>query len=121
MRTISLFLLALSLAWMPVNESFAAKPVPKAYSAPKAPGTIQKVSYTASAGTSSAFAASTRLIRIACTTDCWVVVGTTATISNSIYVPIGWSEYLSVSGAQTISAIRATADGALSIAEFPDP
>lgn len=103
------------------DYSFAAKPVPKAYAAPKKPGTVQKVSYSTVAGTSSAFNASSRLLRIACTTDCWVIVGTTATISNAAYLPIGVVEYVSVSGGATISAIRATADGALSIEEFSDP
>jgi len=109
---------ALSFA---TEYSFAAKPVPKAYAAPKKPGTVQKVSYSTVAGTSSAFNAASRLLRIACTTDCWVIVGTTATISNAAYLPIGVVEYVSVSGGATISAIRATADGALSIEEFSDP
>lgn len=118
----SLILIAL-LAVSTVGGAYgSSKPIPKAYSAPYGSSTrILKVSYSATAATSSTFQSTTRLIRAVCTTDCWVIVGTTATVANAMYLPIGLDLWLGVSGGQSISAIRASADGALSVSEFADP
>jgi hypothetical protein len=123
MKLFYAFITALLLFWLPADTAYAAKPVPKSYSAPKAPGTIQNVAYTGTAGQSAAFAASTRLIRIVCSTACHVLVGAdpTATSSNGMYLGIGFPEFLSVSGGEKISAVQASAGGTLSIAEFANP
>lgn len=83
-------------------------------------GTIQKIAYTAAAGTSAAFQATTKAIRIVCTSDAWVLIsagGTVATIANSMFVKSGVVELWAVPTGGKVSVIRDTADGSISIVE----
>lgn len=83
------------------------------------PGVTQNVTVGAASLQSAAFGDLTRLVRLAATTDCFVVFGAdpTATTS-SMFLPSGAVEYLAVEPGTKVAVIRQTADGALNVTEM---
>ena len=79
-------------------------------------GAQQVVAYTATSAVTSAAIGST-LVRLNCTTDCWVEVGTspTAVVTTSTYLAIGNVLYVLIKDTDKIAAVRNTADGTLAI------
>lgn len=89
-------------------------------SGPFTPGTVQVVAYTATAGTSNALAATTRLARVVCTTAAHIKIGANPTATtNDIYMPANVPEYFFIETAGSkISAIQVSAGGNLHICEM---
>ena len=77
------------------------------------------VSYTAVAAQSGAISENIRVVRLVCTTDCYVLFGTnpTATAADMILLA-GVPEYFEVENGIKISAIRYNTDGTLNITEM---
>lgn len=81
------------------------------------PTVSQNVSFSATAANSSAFDASTDIVRLIATQDCRVsFIGTATSTSTRLKADV--AEYFSVGGGQTISVIRDAADGVLNITEM---
>lgn len=80
---------------------------------------VQNVSYTATAGNSTAFGSTnrTQIVRVVTTTDAYIAVGNnvTATTTTGAFFAAGIPDYIRVSEGERISAIRASADGSLNI------
>lgn len=84
-------------------------------------GTQQKIAYTGTQGTSAAFQATTKAIRIVCTSDAWVLIsaaGTAATVANGMFMKAGTPEIWAVPAAGKVSAIQDSAGGNISITEL---
>lgn len=84
------------------------------------PGTVQKVSVaSASAATTNAFGASTSLVRVAVSTDCYVVFAASPTATTSdTFLPAGSVEYFLVEPGEKAAFIRNTADGVATVTEM---
>lgn len=81
-------------------------------------GAVQNVSYTGTAAASNTVAATTRIVRLVATTDCYVAISANPTATtSSAYLPQGVVEYVRVNPGDKISAIRRAADGTLNIVE----
>ena len=83
------------------------------------PGAVQTISVAAtSAAVSNAFGAQTYQVRLASTVACYYTVEATpvATTSDN-YLPANWVEYITVTPGQKIAAIRASADGTMTVTE----
>lgn len=85
------------------------------------PGKHQRISFTASAQASNAFQASTNVVEIFATQNCWVRFGEDPTAAasdgDSIPIPGGLKLTYGVSGGQKISVIRDTTNGTIDIIE----
>tara|TARA_R110000868_G_scaffold87034_4_gene243654 strand:+ start:4034 stop:4363 length:330 start_codon:yes stop_codon:yes gene_type:complete len=83
-------------------------------------GTVQKVAVaTASAAVTNAFATSTSLVRVAVSTDCYIVFATTPTATTSdTFLPAGSVEYFLVEPSTKAAFIRNTADGVATVTEM---
>lgn len=81
----------------------------------------QDVTYTGTAGTSTAVSSGVTKVRLLATTDCRVKVTNagTAAISTDTYLPGLAAEYITVSGGDKISAIQVSSAGTLNITEAP--
>lgn len=81
-------------------------------------GTMQALSFDSSAK-SSAVAATTTVVRLCATTDCYVLFGAdpTAAASTSILLPAGVVEYVEITPTYKIAAIKVTTAGILNIVE----
>ena len=79
----------------------------------------QNVSYTGTAGNSTAFGSTnrTQIVRVVCTTDAYVAVGNgvTATTTNGAYFAAGIPDYIKVAEGERISAIQVSTGGSLNI------
>ena len=85
------------------------------------PGTIQNVSYTATAGLSAAFSAATALIRIVTTTDAYILIsmaGTAVTSTTGVLMAAMVPEYFEVPKGGKASIIRSAVDGSANITEI---
>jgi hypothetical protein len=83
-------------------------------------GTHQSVAYTAVAGTiTNAVNDQTRVVRVVCTSDAHVRIGTnpTATTSDPL-VPANTPEYFAIARGEKVSAVQATAGGTLHVTEM---
>jgi hypothetical protein len=85
------------------------------------PGVSQKIAF---AGTSTqatnAFQATTTLLRIFATTDCFILVGSSPTVlvdGTCYFVPGGIVDFIGVQPGQKIAAIQSSASGTLYITE----
>ena len=83
-------------------------------------GSHQSVSYTGTAGTSSAIGATTYAVRLLSTTDCYVYMdsaGTSATSSIGWYLPALKPETFKTNPGWKISAVQVSTGGTLDIME----
>ena len=82
-------------------------------------GTVQNVTYTGTAGLSSAFNGATTLIRLCSDQDCFYLIASspTATTSNGSRLPAGVVDFVPVLPGQKISVVQSTAGGTLNITE----
>lgn len=83
-------------------------------------GTHQTVSYTGTAGViSNATSAQTKVVRIVLTSAGYIAFGTAPTATTSdYYMPANVPEYFIINGAQKVSAVQASAGGALHVTEM---
>ena len=84
-----------------------------------APGTCQAITTSGSSAASSAFASSTRVVRLVATQDVNFIFGAspTATTSHN-FLPSGQVEYMKVTGGEKIAAIQNSAAGTLYVTEM---
>jgi hypothetical protein len=75
-------------------------------------------SLSGTAASATAISAASRVARIVATTDCFYNVTTTATVSNSVYLPAGTVEFVHVFAGDTISFITSGATGTAYISEM---
>ena len=81
-------------------------------------GTHQSIAYTVASGViASAISAGIRLVRVWCSTDAYVAIGASATTAD-MPVTAKVETYFHVKEADTIAAIRITADGVLHVTEL---
>lgn len=75
--------------------------------------TCQQVTYTGTATASSAFDTQTRRIRVVANSACHILVSKAGTLAATTdpFLPALWVEYLTVNGAEKISAIQASTNG----------
>jgi hypothetical protein len=85
-------------------------------------GTAQDIAVAAaSAAVTNPFGANIFDIRVVSTTACWVTISkapTATAAAPSAYLPAGVVEYFHVSPGEKIAAIRASADGTMSVSEM---
>lgn len=84
------------------------------------PSTHQSIAYTGTAGTiSNAVGAATTQVRVYCTTDAYIKIGSspTATTSDIPVSAMGY-EYFSIRPGEKVSAIRVSASGTLHVTEM---
>lgn len=80
--------------------------------------TPQRVSVGAASAQSAVFGATTRVVRVAASTDCHIAFGTNPTATTtSTYLPAGAVDYFAVEAGQRAAVIRATVDGFVSVVE----
>lgn len=80
------------------------------------PAVSQNVSYTGTAGTSTAVSATTNTVRLVSTTDCFIeitVEGTAAVANTGTYLPAFVPEYFSCQPNAKVSAIQVASAGTL--------
>jgi hypothetical protein len=90
--------------------------------------TVQNVTFTGTAGISTALAANeapgrTCTVRLCSTSDCYylaTVAGTAATANNGSLLAAGNIEYLRVGNLTFISVVQASAGGSLNITQMAD-
>ncbi len=80
------------------------------------PGTTQTVSYSTATTITNAFGANTYCIRLAANSACHVLVSeaasvTNATVSNAMFLPANWVDYILVTPGQKLSVIQAATSG----------
>lgn len=81
-------------------------------------GTIQKVAYTAAAGTSNAVGDNTSVVRLIATTDCYYKIGAAPTATaNDSRLTANTIEYRGIKPGEKVSAIRVSVDGTLEVEE----
>lgn len=75
--------------------------------------TCQQVTYTGTATASSAFDTQTRQIRVVANSACHILVTKAGTLAATTdpFLPANWVEYITVNGAEKISAIQASTNG----------
>jgi len=76
--------------------------------------TCQQVAYTGTAGvTTNAFDTQTRQVRVVANSACHILVSKAGTLAATTdpFLPALWIEYLTVNGAEKISAIQASTNG----------
>lgn len=83
-------------------------------------GAVQKVSVAAaSAATTNAFAATTCLVRVAVSTDCYITFATVPVATTSMtFLPAGSVEYFLVEPSTKAAFIRNSADGVATVTEM---
>ena len=84
------------------------------------PGTSQLLAFTGASAQSTALQASTTLVRLFATQDCFIAVGsnpTAAADGTSMFIAAGVTEYVGVAQGAKIAAIRNTTSGNLYITE----
>lgn len=83
------------------------------------PGVSQALAFTGTSAQSAALQASTTLIRLFATTDCFIQVGTnpTAAANTSMFIAAGIYEYIGVAPGALVAAIQSSAGGTLYITE----
>lgn len=77
-------------------------------------GVSDVVAYTGTAGQSVVVPANIHDVRIVCTSNAWITIGTdpTATAAdNSLYMPAGVVEYFHITPGQKVSAVQDSAGG----------
>ena len=80
-------------------------------------GTHQSVSYTGTAGTISN-AVSSPVVRILCTSNAYVAIGTSPTATTSdVYVAAGVAEVIAVEPGHKVSAVQVSGSGSLHVTE----
>lgn len=84
------------------------------------PNTVQKVAYTATAGTiTNAVGANTTVIRVYCTTDAHIAIGAAPTATaNDSPIALKQPEYFRVRKGDKVSAIQQSAGGDLYVTEM---
>jgi hypothetical protein len=85
-------------------------------------GTVQNVSYTGTAGTTTNGATNgIQKVRLLATTDCYVKVSAagTAATSSDTYLPALSAEYLTITSGEKVSAIQVASAGTLNVTECP--
>lgn len=90
------------------------------YGAPMT-GASVTVSYTGTAGTTSALPANTQACRVVATTACFIEIGTapTAVANTGLYLPAGVAEYFSCPPSAKVSAIQVASGGSIYVTPFP--
>jgi hypothetical protein len=79
----------------------------------------ENVTYTGTAGTSSAFASGINHIRLAASTACYYKLGATPTATTSdTYLPANIIEIIRVNSGQKISFIQVSAGGTASVSQM---
>lgn len=87
-----------------LGRDLHGSPLPAGYAPPL---TIQNVTFTATAGTSAAFAADTKFIRVVTDFDARIVFGESPTATSSdMLMAAGQAEYFGVKPGDKISAIE---------------
>ena len=82
-------------------------------------GAPQNVTIGGFSHQSTAFAASTEIIRIVATVACWIEVGLNPTATDTkTYLPAGVVEYLNTQGGWKIAALQAASAGTLNVTEI---
>ena len=83
-------------------------------------GTTQNVAYTGTAGTiSNAISNGVQKVRVLCTTDAYVKIGSSPTATTSDAYVVGLSpEYFTCSQGEKVSAIQVSAGGTLYVTEI---
>lgn len=84
------------------------------------PGASVTVAYTGTAGTTAALPASTRVVRVLSTTDCFIEIGTapTAVANSGLYLAAYAPEYFAAGPSFKVSAIQVSANGSLYVTPF---
>lgn len=87
-----------------------------------APGACQKVSFTGTSARSAQLGASSQIVRLYATQDCWVAIGTSSIVAaanngTAFFLPKGTLEHLVVDGGTYVAAIQDSAAGDLHITE----
>jgi len=78
----------------------------------------QKKDYSSTSVQSSAFGASTHLVRLVATTNCYVAFGTDPTAdTSSLLLIANVPEFFGVKPGEKVAVLRSASDGTLSIAE----
>lgn len=90
-----------------INETGLQRPVAPGSVAKIKGATMQNVSFTGTSGVSSAFASTTRMIRVFCTVACAVKIAATAptAAATDVCIPANSPEYFEVDGGDFIAAI----------------
>jgi len=81
-------------------------------------GLSQAVSFSGTAGTSTAFPQNVGVVRLLTTSDCFItitVIGTAAVANTELYLPAGMAEYFKVPPNAKVSAIQVGTAGTLYI------
>ena len=81
---------------------------------------FQKVDHIVTSAQSAAFAASTKVIRVVCTTNAWITFGanpTAAKDATSLFIAANVPEFFGVTPGEKLAVIRDASDGVTSIAE----
>lgn len=82
------------------------------------PGVSQTIALTSSSVQSSAFAATTSIIRLFATKDCFLIFGANPTATTAgVFIPGGIIQFLGVVPGQKLAAIESIADGSLYVTE----
>lgn len=84
------------------------------------PNVSQALAFSSASAQGSALALSTTLVRLFCSQDCFITVGSNPTAlgdGTSMFIPSGIVDFIGVQGGQKIAAIRSTNDGTLYITE----
>lgn len=80
-------------------------------------GTGQKVSYTGTAGTTTAVGSQTYKVRVTVSSDAWIRVGGTAVVNTDTFMFSGSTEYFKCHPGQVVTAVQDSAGGNLTIVE----
>lgn len=81
-------------------------------------GASQNVAYTDTAAASNALAATTSVVRVVATTNCYIAFGSApVATTSSTYLPAGVVEYFLVTPGHKVSAIRLADNGTLNVSE----
>ena len=83
-------------------------------------GATQKVAFTGTAGTSTAIASGTNIVRVCCSSAGYIKLSTagTAATATDMFMPAGVVEYFIVDPGTRISAIQDTAGGNINLTEM---
>lgn len=84
-------------------------------------GESDVVAYSTSSVQSAAISANIQEVRIVCTSNAWINIGTNPTAAaadDNLFMPAGVVEYFHVTQGQKIAVIRDSADGNLVVAEM---
>lgn len=84
-----------------------------------ASGTVQKVSYSGTAGTiGNAVSRKAKVVRVVATTSCYIAFGSNPTATaNDIYLPADVVEYWQIQPEHKVSAIQVSSAGVLHVME----